>query len=167
MTTSDKEKIRLQIRNTFYLSTVITIGLFIIALLIAINTTNFEMTFFMFTLISILLGMSYFFIKTKSLNKDLKIGKIKTKSQIVTNKYFKSYHVPSNASQVDSYLISLSKNLLLTKVNTVNKYYAKTECYNLEISKTEFDQINIGQTINIRCGYYSDLFLGMGKNNYA
>ena len=167
MITSDKEKIKLQIRNTVYLSTGITIGLFVIALLIAINTTNFEMTFFSLTSISILLGISYFFIKAKSLKKDLKTGKIKTKSQIVTNKYFKSYHVPSNASQIDSFLISLSKNLLLTKVNTDNKYYAKTESYNLEISKIEFDQISIGQTINIRCGYYSDLFLGMGKNNYA
>ncbi len=141
--------------------------MFVIAAFIAVKSYKLELVFFSLSAISLSLGIIAFYLTTKKLRKDLAIGKVKTEKQIIKNKFYKKIQVPGDTSKLDSLLIGLSHNLLLYKVKLVYKYSAVTDDGNIDISKEEFEQIKIGQSIIIRKGYYSDLYLGIEKINYA
>ena len=167
MLISDQEKLRKKIHRIALYFLAIIIVTFVIAAFIAIKSYKVELVFFSLSAISITLGIITFHLITKKLRKDLQIGTVKTEKQIVKNKFYRTIQVPGDTSKLDSFLIGLSHNLLLYKVKLVYKYSAVIDDGNIEITKEEYEQIKIGQSIIIRKGYYSDQYLGIEKINYA
>jgi len=167
MIISDQEKLRNKIHRIALYILAIIIVTFVIAAFIAIKSYKSELVFFSLSAISITLGIITFYVITKKFRKDLQIGTAKTEKQIVKNKFYRTIQVPGDTSKLDSFLMGLSHNILLNKVKLVHKYSVVIDDGNFEITKEEFEQIKIGQSIIIRKGYYSDQYLGIEKINYA
>jgi hypothetical protein len=163
----DYKKLKKEIWSKASFSVGIVLVIFLAAFLIAILGTGFGLLFFSISAVSIIIGLIIFLSITKKLRMDLISGKVKTVDRVLKDKCYRIDYEPGSATMPVTILSFLSLKIFNREMKQIDIYMAITEEEQFDITKDEFERIEIGEKIIIRRGYYSDLYLGIEKNNYA
>jgi hypothetical protein len=166
MTDRDKKTIKGEIISRIFSAITYVLMTFLIAFLIAVFQDKFGLLFLGLSALSVITGVLLFIYTSRKLRSDLKDGKVTLIRKVLKDKNYRIDYEPGSATMPVTILSFLTPSIFSRKMKQVDIYTAWTEEEKYDITKEDFDKIEIGDEIIIKRAYNSDIFLGI-ENNYA